>query len=106
MLRLTAPVRRMLLSVNGLNNDLFAGDAELDRVRETPKGRSPSFLVRTLKRHRIRADAGHKRVHGQGELPTKPLAPGFVPPAHLQNFGFRFLPLEAEKRPAESRLIQ
>ena len=82
----------MLPSVNGLNNDLFAGDPEIDRVRETRKDRSPSFLVRTPKRHRIRADAGHKRVHGQAELPTKPLAPGFVPPAHLQYFGFRLRP--------------
>jgi hypothetical protein len=82
----------MLPPMDGLNDDLFPGDPEVDRVRKAREDRSPGFLVRSREGEWIRTDAGDERVHREAELLAEPGTSAFVPAVHLKRFSFGLRP--------------
>lgn len=82
----------MLTTVHCQHDDLFGGQAEVDRVRKTGHDRAARLAMHARKRQRVCENPFDKRVNRLCELGAETGAPGFVPSPDLQHFVFRLRP--------------
>jgi hypothetical protein len=78
----------MLSTVDGQDNDVVTGYAEVHSVRKPIENGAPRFSLHQSKLHRAVGDAFDRFVQRCAELGAKPWAPTFVPVSRFE--GFRF----------------
>jgi hypothetical protein len=91
-LRPSLPTSRMLPAMDSQNQYVVASNSEVHGVREPRQHCAPCFVVRSLIRQRILADASHESVDGLAELPAQTSPAPFIPLPDLKDFVLGFRP--------------
>ncbi len=77
----------VLSAVDGQDNDVVAGDAEVDSVRKPVQNRTPRFGSHQPKLQRVVGDAFDRFVQRCAEHGAKPRPPTFVAISCFEDFG-------------------
>ena len=79
----------MLSTVDGQDDDVLVGCAEVHGVRKPIEDGPPNFSSHESKLHRVVDDAFDRFVEACAELGTEPRSPTFVSVSRLECFRFR-----------------
>jgi hypothetical protein len=82
------PSSRMLSTVDGQDDDVFVGDAEVHSVWKPAQERSPRFSSHTPELHRVSGDPIDRFVQRCAELGAEPRPATFVPVSRFEGFCF------------------